>query len=133
VAGATLAVAAVSLYAGISFGVTSVGLARQNLRATHIALEKMEIVRMYSWEQVNSNGFVPLSFTAPFFPSTGTDTNGGLTFYGQTVITNAGIATSYGSDMRRVDVTVIWTNRNIEQSVQMSTYLSQYGMQRYIN
>src|SRR4051812_3617845 len=58
VAGSVLAVMAVALYGGISYCFASITLARQNLRATQICLEKMEIVRMYSWEQVNSNGFV---------------------------------------------------------------------------
>src|SRR6476469_9469030 len=40
---ALLAVMVVSLYGGISFGFTNITLARQNLRATQIALEKMEI------------------------------------------------------------------------------------------
>jgi prepilin-type N-terminal cleavage/methylation domain-containing protein len=130
---ALLAVMVVSLYGGISFGFTNITLARQNLRATQIALEKMEIVRMYSWEQVNSNGFVPTTFTAPFFPSTtSTDTNGGVIYYGTTLITNVNRSTSYSNDMREVRVNLTWTNKNVPQTMQMSTFISQYGMQRYI-
>jgi prepilin-type N-terminal cleavage/methylation domain-containing protein len=134
VAVALCAVMAVSLYGGISFGFSNITLARQNLRATQIALEKMEIVRMYSWEQVNSNGFVPTTFTAPFFPTVGGggDTNGGVVFYGKTVITNFNRSISYSNDIRKVQVTLNWTNRNVPQTLQMSTYISQYGMQRYI-
>ena len=135
VATALFAVMAVSLYGGISFGFTNITLARQNLRATQIALEKMEIVRMYSWDQVNSNGFVPATFTAPYFPSgSGSSTNGGLTYYGRMVVsTNVPTANpAYVKDMRRVTVTLNWTNKTVPQSLQMSTYLSQYGMQRYI-
>lgn len=131
---ALLAVMVVSLYGGISFGFASVNMARQNLRATQIALEKMEITRMYSWEQINSNGFVPLNFTAPFFPTYGGGTNsdGGLTYYGTTIITNVNRHPAYSNDMREVRVTLTWTNKNVRQSLEMSTYLSQYGMQRYI-
>jgi prepilin-type N-terminal cleavage/methylation domain-containing protein len=131
---ALLAVMAVSLYGGISFGFATITLARQNLRATQIALEKMEIVRLYSWDQVNSNGFVPLNFTAPYFPTFGGggNTNGGLTFYGTTIITNVSINPVYNMDMRKMIVTLNWTNKNVPQNLQMSTYISQYGMQRYI-
>lgn len=131
---ALLAVMAVSLYGGISFGFATITLARQNLRATQIALEKMEIARMYSWEQVNSNGFVPRNFTAPYFPSFGggVNTNGGLTYYGTMVITNTTVNSAYDVDMRRMTVTLNWTNKNVPQNLQMSTYISQYGMQRYI-
>src|SRR6476659_6451196 len=79
VASVIMAFMVITLYGGISFGFSSVTLARQNLRATQIALEKMEITRMYSWEQINSNGFVPTNFTAPYYPSvSGSSTNGGL-------------------------------------------------------
>ena len=130
---ALLAVVVVSLYGGISFGFASINMARQNLRATQIALEKMEITRMYSWEQLNSNGFVPRNFTAPFFPTTdGSYTNGGLTYYGTTIITNVLRHPAYSNDMREMRVMLTWTNKNIPQSLEMSTFLSQYGMQRYI-
>lgn len=133
VACAMMAIMIVSLYAGISFGFASINMARQNLRATQIALEKMEITRMYSWEQLNSNGFVPRNFTAPFFPSVdGSPTNGGLTYYGTTIITNVNRHPAYSNDMREMRVFLTWTNKNIPQSLEMSTYLSEYGMQRYI-
>jgi prepilin-type N-terminal cleavage/methylation domain-containing protein len=133
VACAILAVMVVSLFGGISFGFSNITIARQNLRATQIALEKMEIVRMYSWEQVNSNGFVPTSFTAPFFPSvSGSDTNGGVTYFGTIDITKVKFGTTYDDDMREVLVRLNWTNKNVAQSLEMSTYVSQYGMHRYI-
>jgi hypothetical protein len=130
-----VAILFVSLYAGISAGFATINLARQNLRATQIALEKMETMRMYSWEQINSNGFVPLDFTAPFFPSSstnGSDTNGGLIFYGTTVITNTDLTNTYNVDLRAVIVTIKWTNAHIGQTREMRTLISQYGMQRYI-
>ena len=133
VACAILAIMVVSLFGGISFGFSNITIARQNLRATQIALEKMEIVRMYSWEQVNSNGFVPASFTAPFFPSvSGSDTNGGVTYFGTIDISKIKFGTTYDDDMREVLVRLNWTNKNVAQSLEMSTYISQYGMQRYI-
>ena len=132
IASALLAVMVVSIYGGISFCFSNITLARQNLRATQIALEKMEIIRMYSWEEVNSNGYVPLNFTAPYYPSAGSDTNGGLMYYGTTIITNTPYTTPYAIDMREVLVSLTWTNRSVKQTLNMSTYISQYGMQNYI-
>jgi prepilin-type N-terminal cleavage/methylation domain-containing protein len=126
------AVMGVALYGGISFGFATITLARQNLRATQIALEKMEIARMYSWDQINSNGFVPTTFTAPFYPMSGSETNGGLTYYGTTAISAFPKNISYSGDMRQITVHLSWTNRTVPQSLEMSTYISQYGMQRYI-
>src|ERR1051325_11323459 len=113
-----LGIMIVSLFGGISFGFSNITIARQNLRATQIALEKMEIVRMYSWEQVNSNGFVPATFTAPYYPSvSGSNSNGGLTYYGTMQISGVNCHPSYSNDMRQLTVKVAWTNRNTVQNL----------------
>jgi Tfp pilus assembly protein PilV len=133
VAVAFLAVTILSVYGGISWSFLNVKLARENLRATQIALEKMETIRMYSWDQINSNGFVLESFTAPLFPGTDDSTNShGLTYHGTTVLTNANMPIAYSNDMRRVIVTITWTNNNVARKRTMETFISQYGMQRYI-
>jgi hypothetical protein len=125
---------ATTMYSGISGGFGIVTMARQNLRATQIALEKMETMRMYSWDQINSNGFIPPTFTAPFFPSvtTGSTNDGGLTYYGTTLLTNVNLNTTYTNDMRQVIVSVTWTNSRAVHRRELMTYISQYGMQRYI-
>jgi type II secretory pathway pseudopilin PulG len=46
---------------GYGFFVTQV--VRENQRATQIILEKFETFRLYSWSQVNSNGFIPPTFS----------------------------------------------------------------------
>jgi prepilin-type N-terminal cleavage/methylation domain-containing protein len=133
VAMSMVSIMGVALYSGLSSGFAVVNMARQNLRATQIALEKMETMRMYSWDQVNSNGFVPVNFTAPFFPTPGnTNDNGGLTYYGTTVITNVGLNTTYTNSLRMALVRITWTNGAIAYNREFSTYISQYGMQRYI-
>src|SRR5947209_8295222 len=59
----------VSLYAGIANGLALVNVTRENLRANQIILEKMETIRLYTWDQINSNGFLASTFKADFFPS----------------------------------------------------------------
>src|SRR3954471_23888918 len=73
-----LAVAAfvlVSLYAGITYGMSVTEVTRENLRATQIILEKFETIRLYTWDQLNgSNNFViPTTFTNSYAvdPTTG--------------------------------------------------------------
>src|SRR5687767_14388252 len=41
-----------SLYAGISAGFVVIETARENLRATQIMVEKLETIRLYTWEQI---------------------------------------------------------------------------------
>jgi type II secretory pathway pseudopilin PulG len=130
---ALMGVMFVSLYAGLSSGFAIIDRARQNLRATQVALEKMETIRMYSWEQINSNGFVPPTFTAPFYPLSENDADAsGIVFHGTTKILPAEVPSAYSNDMRQVIVTVSWTNSNLGFTREMRTFISQYGMQRYI-
>jgi prepilin-type N-terminal cleavage/methylation domain-containing protein len=146
---AVIAILFVSLYGGIASGFALVNLARENLRANQVILEKMETVRLYNWDQVNSNGYIPLTFTAPFFPSVitnmvGTNTDGssksvtvtnqggGLVYYGTLTITNAPVSDAYKTNMKMVTVSLVWTNGRAVRNRQMQTFISQYGMQNYI-
>ena len=56
-----------SLYGGITSGFAVVNLARETC-ANQIVLEKMETIRLYTWDQINSNGFIAPTFTASFYP-----------------------------------------------------------------
>jgi prepilin-type N-terminal cleavage/methylation domain-containing protein len=120
----------ISLYAGFASGFQVIHVSRENLRATQILLEKMETIRLYTWEQINSNGFVPSSFTASYYP--GSSNNVGLVYYGSVAIANSPNDTSYYTNMKSVTVTVRWTNANIARSRAMSTFVSKYGLQNYI-
>src|SRR5262249_43999527 len=51
----------VSLYAGFSSGFAVVRVARENLRATQILEERMEVIRLFRWEEV-APGFIPTNF-----------------------------------------------------------------------
>jgi hypothetical protein len=137
----------VSLYGGISSGFGLVSLARENLRANQILVEKMETLRLYSWDQINSNGFIPATFSAQFFPSSITNiseldgsvrTNittfgsGGVTYYGTVTIGNANVASAYATNMRLVSVTLNWTNAGVQRSRELSTMVAQNGIQNYV-
>ena len=136
----------VSLYGGIASGFSLVNLARENLRANQIIVEKMETLRLYSWDQINSNGFIPTTFTANFFPSVITNVtdngqtnlstfaNAGIKYYGTMLITNvdAGSSSNYASTLRQCTVSLNWTNAGIPRTRSLSTYVSQNGMQNYV-
>ena len=146
---AIIGITFVSLYAGIGSSFTVVNSARENLRANQILLEKLETIRLYSWEQINSNGFIPPTFTAPFFPTSitnviGTNSNGtlqtsvtnfqsgGLVYYGSVSIGNAPVSSEYATNMRIITVSLTWTNGSAIRNRQMQTLVGQNGMQNYI-
>src|SRR5688572_25920931 len=90
-----------SLYGGFSSGWMVTELSRENLRATQVMVEKMETIRLYNWTQINSNGFVPATFTDTYYPSATNQSQRGLVYNGRVVIssaTNLGVA--YSSNIR---------------------------------
>lgn len=120
----------VSLYSGLSSGFAVVQLARENLRATQILQEKMETIRLYTWDQINTSGFIPTNFADVFY--TATQYTGGLTYTGSVSISAAPITESYSNDLKMVTVKVTWDSANVLRSREMSTFVSRYGLQNYI-
>ena len=120
-----------AMYTGLTFGFTVVKMARENTRATQIMLEKMETIRLYTWDQVTNVGFIPTNpFPVPYYA---VGTNSSLMYTGRISIEPSGLATSYADNMRKVTIRVDWcalgaTNRTRT----MSTYVTKNGMQSYV-
>ena len=119
-----------SLYAGFSTGFAVVQLARENLRAIQILQEKTETIRLYTWEQINTAGFVPTNFLDVFYPTA--QSGSGLVYTGYVSFAAAPIAESYSNDLKLVTVEVNWVSANIPRKRQMSTFVGRYGLQNYI-
>ena len=129
----------VSLYAGISSGFAVTRVARENLRATQIMLEKMEGIRLYNWGQIVYSNMIPLTFTSYYYPLTNSGESRGIPYVGRITITNAPFpapAPSYANDMRLISVQVWWTNmlgtNAIVRTRQMQTLVGRIGLQSYI-
>jgi hypothetical protein len=123
----------VTLYVAISQGFAIIQTARENLRATQVLQEKMETMRVYNWDQVTTPGFIPSSFTEPFY-AVGDNDNGGFNYEGQVIVTNAfplGSVT-YSDDLRWVIVQVQWQSGNITRRREMRTLVSQFGLHSYV-
>ena len=124
----------VSLYAGFAFGFAQIRVTRENVRATQILTEKMEVARLLNWDQVvNLPGYIPTSFTAPFYADTPTNPPPDDFIYtGTVLVTNAPITETYADNLRMIQIKVTWQSGNIARERQMTTYVAQYGMQKYI-
>jgi len=131
VALAVLAFMTVSLYAGFSSGFAVLRLARENLRATQILAERMEVLRLIKWDDVTP-GFIPASFTAPFYANDETNSNSRFLYSGTFIVTNAPIDESYSTNLRMIQITLTWNSGSITRTRQMSTYVSRYGLQNYV-
>ena len=125
-----IGVMVVGLYVGFSQGFAVIQLSRENLRATQILQEKMETVRLYTWDQVRNPGFIPSTFTAPFYAIA--EQSEGLIYSGRLTIANAPVAESYANDLRLVTVEVTWNSGNVLRRRDMQSMISRYGLHNYI-
>ena len=120
-----------ALLSGFATGFFTMQMTRENLRATQIMLEKVETIRLYSWQQVTNTGFIPTAFTAVYDPQSPVGQQG-ITYSGSMIITNAPISSSYAGDMKMITVTLNWKTGNLNRTRQFTSYISRYGLQDYI-
>jgi hypothetical protein len=132
VAMVTIGLVVIALYAGISHAFMTVRLAREDLRATQILVEKMEAIRLYDWDQITAPNFIANNFFVPYdvtLPSG--NPSGGLTYHGTLTISAVTNSVSYADDMRKVTVEVKWTSGNLKRQREISTYVCSTGLQNY--
>lgn len=131
IAMAVIGTTAVALFSGFTSGFFTMQMARENLRATQIMLEKTETLRLYSWDQINTPGFIQSVFTAPYDPNS---TNSGTTYTGRITVGPCTIPPpiSFSNDMRTITVDLSWTTGTLPRSRSFSTYISRNGIQNYV-
>src|SRR6266404_1052967 len=69
-----------ALYAGFSYGFATMGVTRQDLRATEIILQRLERVRLCSFSQITDTSINPASTTEYYDPTHQTTGNGGVPY-----------------------------------------------------
>ncbi|HXG46217.1 MAG TPA: type II secretion system protein [Methylomirabilota bacterium] len=122
---------AAALFSGFTSGFFNMQMARENLRATQIMLEKTETIRLYNWSQITSNGFIPATFTEAYDPHA-SGTNHGIVYTGTVSIANVPFTNSYSANMRLITVRVSWRTGELDRSREFSTFVSRDGLQDYI-
>ena len=127
-----LGIVLLSLFASFSFGFGVIQNSQEELRATQILQEKMEIIRLYKWTQLTTPGFVLTNFNEPLVSK-------GSNYFGGTIsIKNTTNAPSvYNTNLREVVVTLKWTNNikgtnKVVRSRTTRSFVSRYGLQNYI-
>jgi hypothetical protein len=120
-----------ALFSGFTTGFFTIRMARENLRATQIMLEKVETIRLYSWRQVTNAGFIPTNFVAKYDPVS----TSGLIYEGELYISpvdTTELNASYAPNMRLVTVKLNWKTGHLERHREFKSYISRYGLQEYI-
>jgi prepilin-type N-terminal cleavage/methylation domain-containing protein len=120
----------ISLYAALASGVSVTQMSRENARATQILLEKAETFRLYDWDQITTDGWVPDKFTTSYCP-TATNSAQGSIYSGTITISTPDLSTNYEDDMRQIDIILKWTTGSLKRSRTMTFYVARNGMQNY--
>ena len=129
---AIMSVMFLTLYLGFTQGFGVVQSSRENLRATQILQQQSEIIRLYTWEQIDpASGWIPPTTAWTFYPRAGIG-NQGITYTGTVSVTNAPMTESYAADNKLVTFALTWKSGNIQRQRQISTLVSKYGLHNYI-
>src|SRR6476661_1810102 len=75
-----------SLLAGFTMSFQGIQLDRENSRAAQILVEKTELCRLYTWDQMTGKdtvNYIPTNFSAAFYPGSN---NGGFVYTGSVSI-----------------------------------------------
>jgi type II secretory pathway pseudopilin PulG len=119
-----------ALMTGITGGFFTMQMTRENLRATQIVLEKMETIRLCSWDQVTS-GFISNSVVDYYDPNS-TNNNLGVRYTVNCAITSVPFSSGYSDRMRQVTFTVNWKTGNMPRTRSYTTFVARDGLQNYV-
>jgi type II secretory pathway pseudopilin PulG len=129
---ALLGVMASGVFGSFRYGFFTLQLARENQRATQILLEKVETLRLYSWDQVNTTNFIPSNLPAEYYDPDAPASSKGTVYNGRVTVNACPLSSSYASSMRQVTVTLTWTTRDIAHTRSLTTYIAKDGIQNYV-
>ena len=125
-----------SLFAALNSGVSTVRSTRETVRATQILEEKLDTIRLYTWNQVTS-GYVTNVFYVPFCPTNNLPravrpAGAGCTYTGIVSIVDAPITESYKTNLKQITIDLYWPSGGHARHARMKTFVARYGMQTYI-
>jgi len=121
------------LYTAITLGFSSIRTSRENLRATQIMVEKMEVIRLLNWDQAVVTNVLPATFVAYYDPIGATNGKGpGVTYTGTIEVKQFPTAKTYQPEMREVTVQVDWVTGGLKHSRKLKSHVAHYGIQNYV-
>ncbi len=129
---AMLGIMASGIFGSFRYGFFTLQLLRENQRATQILLEKVETLRLYSWDQVNTPGFIPSTLEPEYYDPQAPAGAQGTVYNGQVEVSPCPIVSSYGAHLRQVKVTLTWMTRDIPHTRSLTTYIAKDGIQNYV-
>lgn len=138
VAVAVVGVTFFALYSALTYCYSITRFARENLRATQIMVEKLEVIRLYNWEQLNDPAFLPKTFQATYAPVSAMTTSGnrpaatGPIYQGTVTVANAPMYANYSDKVRLVRVDLTWNTSGVQRRRSMETLVTFIGLHNYV-
>ena len=127
----------VALLSGLKYTVGMVQSGRDEARATEIMAEKLDTIRLYSWDQIITPGYLSNSFTTTFYSTSAaipgvSSSSPGITYTGTLAVSAAPFSESYSNTLRVATVQLQWSSGSRTRQRQMSSLVSRHGMQSYV-
>jgi type II secretory pathway pseudopilin PulG len=136
-----LGIATISLFAGFGSGFSLMQVTRENLRATQILVQRMEAIRLYTWTQLQTTNYFPLTFSEYYDPLSGSnsivytgkvvDATGNVAMPGVPPV-SSGLPDTYRTNLALVRIQLTWTSGGKLRTREMQTYVARNGIQNYI-
>ncbi len=130
-----------SLYTSFLYGFRATRVVREDLRATQILVQRMEKIRMCSFNQIQDPTLNPPTSTEYYDPTDQSNGRGGVAYtvtLTNTVATKADLNPGYGglvwytNNVLKITATATWTNGNVQQVRSMQTFAARNGIQSYV-
>jgi type II secretory pathway pseudopilin PulG len=104
---------------------------RENQRATQILMEKVETIRLYSWTQVNTSGFIPSTFADDYDPQA-SQGGRGVRYYGYIRVIDVPFTTTCSTNLKQINISLLWNSKGNTHIRQASTLVAKDGVQNYV-
>jgi len=125
----------VTVYLGIAFGFSVSRAERENLRATQVILERMEGIRLFTFDQLSDTNLNPTFFTKSYYPPSFGGQSPGITYTGRVTVASSitlDPPATYSDDMKKVTVQLDWVSSNVHRTRSLVTYAARNGIQNYV-
>ena len=124
-----------SLYACLASGIAIERITSEDLRATQILVQRLERVRLCSFDQVTDPDYNPRTSTESYNPGGAARGTGGAVYsitFTPSVPAVGTLPESYRTNMLLVTVGATWKSGEVQRSRSMQTWVARSGIETYV-
>ena len=130
-----IGVLVIGLYSALTSGFSGVQDEREDARATQILIEKMDQLRVVSWDDIVEDK-IPGKFLEHFDPTRAPGTyekDDPLVYEGKVKVKKGPNDVSYEDYLKTITIELKWTSfAGRERKRELTTYYARYGLQNYV-